>query len=149
MKHRNVTFGQESLNQMLRLVGVMKKMLILCSPRTPSFSSDSTIKAANDFRVAFRLNVLTVWCALMMHYSTGVNDNHQHGFDVCYFVFRDSMLSFEQPRMSCWTSAWIFFCSIFRNFGKTFANIRRIAEPSLKWIVSNHYLFRSRPHFFG
>jgi len=77
-------FGQENLNQlrgMSRCVVIMQ-LPCSCCPQVWSLVLHSITKATKDFQVLFFVNVLALWCVLMMHHPTGVKENGQHHFDV-------------------------------------------------------------------
>ena len=84
LNRRNVVFGQESLNQLLgmSLCTVMMQLPRSCSPQVRSLVPHSITKAMNNFQVVFFVNVLALWCVLVMHHPTGVKENGQHHSDV-------------------------------------------------------------------
>jgi len=77
-------FGQESLNQ-LRGMSLYVVMMQLPRPGYPRFQSlapHSIAKATKDFQVVFFVNVLALWCVLVLPYPMGTKENGQHHFDV-------------------------------------------------------------------
>ena len=84
LDHRNVVSGQESLNQ-LRAISWCVVMMQLPRSRCPqirSLAPNSIMKATKAFQVVFFVNVLALWCILMMHHSTVVKENDQQHFNV-------------------------------------------------------------------
>jgi len=82
--HRNVVFGQESLDQLWGMSWCVVTMQLPRSrcPQVWSLVLHSIMKATKDFQVVFVVNILTLWCILVMHHPTGVKENGQHHFDV-------------------------------------------------------------------
>ena len=83
-KHRNVVFGQETLNQLRGMswcVVIMQLPRFRC-PQVRSLAPHSITKATKDFQVVFFVNILALWCVLVMHHPTGIKENGQHHFDV-------------------------------------------------------------------
>lgn len=88
--HRNVVFGQERLNQLRGMSWCVVMMQLPCSrcPHVRSLAPHIITKVTKDFQVVFFINVLALWCILMMHHSTGVKENDQHHFDVAPHLLR-------------------------------------------------------------
>ena len=82
--HRNVVFGQESLDHSLETSWciVMMQLPHSCCPKVWSLALYSITKVTKDFQVVFFVNVLALCFMLVMHHSTGVKENGQHHFDV-------------------------------------------------------------------
>jgi len=97
-KHRNVVFGQESLNQLWGMSWCIVMMQLPHShcPQVRFLAPHSIMEATKDFQVVFFVNVFTLWCILVMHHPTGVKENHQHDFDVA-----PHLPGFFWPR-GCW-----------------------------------------------
>jgi len=51
-------------------------------PQVRSLAPHSIMKATKDFQVVFFVNVLALWCILVMHHPIGVKENSRHHFDV-------------------------------------------------------------------
>jgi len=84
LNHRNVVFGQESLNQLRGMswcIVIMQLPRSHC-PQVRPLVPHSIAKATKDFQVVFFVNVLALWCVLVMHHPMGTKENGQHHFDV-------------------------------------------------------------------
>jgi len=61
---------------------VMMQLPHFRCPEVRSLAPHSITKATKDFQVVLFVNVLALWCVLVMHHSTGIKENGQHHFDV-------------------------------------------------------------------
>jgi hypothetical protein len=51
-------------------------------PQVGSLALHGITKVMKDIQVVFFVNVLTLWCVLVMYHPTGVKEDSQHHYDI-------------------------------------------------------------------